>query len=534
MEADPFSQSDCGSVNDLPANIDQYAVSRCITNKIAQSPAHKVFDTENEPSCPHQTEVQQQLLRPILDNIRKYSIDARSNAESDEILSKLDNGEYGPDPRHFTDDVHDLFKNALSKKKGKAKSDLTKFYETVKKDMDMAMKKLGYCCGRKYEIPKIIDEFIKCSECGHKQHPICELYVEEIIPHGFTCSFCLLKNGVQRTVLRVKDVFPKSKDWCRRTEQRVSNLLTEENREAAKVRIIELSSPDKSCLVSPEMKERYKGKFPDSFPFTQKVIVAFLETEEADVLFFCMYVQEYGSECPEPNRNKAYISYLDTVQFSELGNLRTRFYHIILNGQAEDAEKRGVEQIHLWSCPPIEGVDYIFNKHPPQQRVLPQKKLEEWYKKRYPGLKNVCEEIQERKISSPTQLPYFDGHGFPILMEDILSKDKEIKSGGSRSKRQKLQPSNNEQLWLKIVSAVRKKKFLVLDLTPIPEAEIVQPIKEPPELLLYSGMMADREGFLGFCIDRNLRFSSLPEARFATWVILREEVLLRNKKTSDV
>ena len=36
---------------------------------------------------------------------------------------------------------------------------------------------------------------------------------------------------------------------------------------------------------------------------------------------------------------------------------------------------------HIWSCPPKEGVDYIFNEKPPHQAALPQKVLNEWYKR---------------------------------------------------------------------------------------------------------------------------------------------------------
>lgn len=42
--------------------------------------------------------------------------------------------------------------------------------------------------------------------------------------------------------------------------------------------------------------------YADRFPYRTKAIFAFQEIEDSDICFFGMHCQEYGSDCPEPNR----------------------------------------------------------------------------------------------------------------------------------------------------------------------------------------------------------------------------------------
>ena len=83
------------------------------------------------------------------------------------------------------------------------------------------------------------------------------------------------------------------------------------------------------------------GTFPESFPYRAKAMFAFEEIDGVDVCFFGMHVQEYGSECPQPNTRRVYISYLDSVHFFQPRHLRTSIYHEILIGYLEHVGQQG-------------------------------------------------------------------------------------------------------------------------------------------------------------------------------------------------
>jgi hypothetical protein len=62
-----------------------------------------------------------------------------------------------------------------------------------------------------------------------------------------------------------------------------------------------------ACCACAQVKPKFVETFgpqgyPDSFPFRQRVVVLFQRIDGVDVALYCMYVQEYGSDCPPPNR----------------------------------------------------------------------------------------------------------------------------------------------------------------------------------------------------------------------------------------
>ena len=91
----------------------------------------------------------------------------------------------------------------------------------------------------------------------------------------------------------------------------------------------------------------------NDFPYRARAMFAFEEQDGVDVCFFGMHVQvseninnedkhfineshlqEYGSECPQPNTRRVYVAYLDSVHFFKPRHFRTAVYHEILLGMS--------------------------------------------------------------------------------------------------------------------------------------------------------------------------------------------------------
>lgn len=122
-------------------------------------------------------------------------------------------------------------------------------------------------------------------------------------------------------------------------------------------------------------------KIPDSMPCKQKCILLFQEIDGVDVCLFCLYTHEFDSSCPEPNKSKVYIAYLDSVEYFRPMQARTTVYHEIMVGYLLWSQFRGFKHCHIWSCPPQRGDNFVFWCHPSYQRTPNRERLGSWYTK---------------------------------------------------------------------------------------------------------------------------------------------------------
>ncbi|KAI3360110.1 hypothetical protein L3Q82_014425 [Scortum barcoo] len=530
------------------------------------------------------------------------------------IKRKLDTGQY-QEPWQYVEDIWLMFNNAwlYNRKTSRVYKYCSKLAEVFESEIDPVMQGLGYCCGRKYEFsPQTLccygkqlctiqrdaayfsyqnrsinkEQFqrkkndtldpellVECIDCGRKMHQICVLHNETIWPSGFVCDNCLKKaNKTRKENKYAAKRLPQTK-LGGYLETRVNDYLKRQNHpESGEVTIRVVHVSDRVVEVKPGMKSRFvdSGEMSESFPYRMKALFAFEDIDGADVCFFGMHVQEYGSDCPPPNQRRVYISYLDSVHFFKPRHLRTAVYHEILLGYLEYVKRQGFTTGHIWACPPSEGDDYIFHCHPPDQKIPKPKRLQEWYKKMLDkavaerivhDYKDIFKQATEDRLTSAKELPYFEGDFWPNVLEESIKeleqeeeerkreenstsnestdatkgdsknakkknnkKTSKNKSSLSRANKKKPgMPNVSNDLSQKLYATMEKHKevFFVIRLIAGPTANSLPPITDLDPMMACD-LMDGRDAFLTLARDKHLEFSSLRRSKWSSMCMLVE------------
>jgi len=455
---------------------------------------------------------------------------------------------------------------------------------------------------RKINNKYISEEIAVCSECSLEFHKVCLNYGEWVYNSKFVCSACAKKYpetaGEVITNHKINarhlptshlsiylenkaNAFLEECDWRQvinesHIEDKIGKIVIRvtfnQNRKFSRFNSLQswTGSTAKGGGDSSKPNDtQADSRKTDIFNYKIKNIMAFQEMDGKDICFFSMIVHEYGSDCPEPNRNRVYISYMDSVKVFKPPSLRTSLYHQILISYMSYVKKLGYTHLHIWACPPGENDDYIFYRHPPYQLNPKSKMLCDWYHRMLDKAKSLgvtqsqCDMLSFVKTQNLTDIldfPYFEGDFWATVIDECItqintdlvnqrsktSKNGKVKasnnlnsssselysqssisnsSSESKAKSKKSSPNRKITelpLYDKVFASVEKFKdiFFIVQMQPTHSRPI-----EDPDKPFYIELLDGRDNFLTFARENNYEFSSLRRSFYSTSHLISELLL---------
>ena len=401
------------------------------------------------------------------------------------------------------------------------------------------------------------DDFVQCTRCDTWHHYVCAAYpAPEQLPRAwrieteqFVCAACcpIAASVGKAAAGRRKLAALQLRRAADLPTCVLSDTIEEEVADALKAKKIRLPSPIVVRVVSRkrmlfeaprELRQRYGAAYAPEWPYLSQAIYAFQEVGGRDVCLFAMYVQEYDADCPPPNTNRTYISYVDSVRYldSDPAGARTPVYAAILHGYLRHAGRIGLEHAHLWVAPPENGAEYVFHCRPAEERPpMSMEALRAWYER-------VLTAAQQRRIISGYQtleehtagltsvrdFPLFHGDFFPEKVPDVVEQGRgdataAAMADGSKARgKATARPTLKRTETLAIADRMRHQvsdsqySFLVASL-----AAPDQVLHVPREKQIGPHELVDsREHFLEMSAHRHWQNDELRRAQWSTMMLL--------------
>ncbi|CAL8127287.1 unnamed protein product [Orchesella dallaii] len=364
---------------------------------------------------------------------------------------------------------------------------------------------------------------IQCEYCRTRFHRICINYPKTdlspaFLDSEFACEECEEKRKFPRGVSLPKVISAKS---IRETylskymEKRVNHLVPE----MPKVLVRVVANVPKKYKIDNRVLD-YMNKQSVEFSYMEKTICCFQSNTLGNYhMIFVLYVQEYDTDCPLPNRNCIYIAVLDSVRLFVPLDKRTSIFQAVMITYLDFMRKRGFENAFLWCCPPRgPGLDYVFYRKPNDQQVITAPLLINWYKCLFKIAKNVkvlakSSTLMEWVLTKgrgmkefKEKFPFFPDDYWPDAIAKLIDE---------------WNAKNHPPGWLfkEIKSQLRtnQNSFYALTLNTSPKNTFPM-----SDVVIPSLLAVNREMVVKFFRNNNLEFQDIRKATFSTLTFLLE------------
>lgn len=351
---------------------------------------------------------------------------------------------------------------------------------------------------------------------------------------AFICQNCRDINDIRWNKLTA-DKIPSTN--CDRF---IMQFITENNVESSKQLTIRLVSSMKSSFKIKQCLSKYRTSENNDIYFQNCTLLVFLRNDSGnDICFFAIYFQLYGNDCSEkPNRNIAYLSYIDSVNLSKMTD-RTKTYRMILLGLFKYLKMKKFKEVFIWSCPPRPGLDYIFYEKPPTMKIPTSERLSAWYNEmmkmaqekgivsKYVGVEQYAKEHNWQNINN---IPLFESDLWPVRLEDAI-KEAQRKQAIFLKKMAKDNKKINEVFDLK----AKINELLQIQISGFNEKYFILTLNDKEDLCVSKEIESlgctwinNRHHLIDLLWENKLEFSHIRLAEFSTYIVLYK-TFLENK-----
>ena len=382
--------------------------------------------------------------------------------------------------------------------------------------------------------------WVQCEHCHKWRHWVCAMYDDNQYKQKrpYYCEHCKEYEAQTETIRELMS----NSDAVNLPQIPMGDFIEEQvakdiaaasiTCEPVTVRVV--SSLLMTSYTPPKLVQHMEAlhePFPKEFPYKSKALLAFQKRGGMDVCIFALYTQEYGPDCPEPNRNRVYISYLDSVRYFESSPVghRSTVYHSVLVAYLQWTRMLGFKHVHIWVEPPKMGDEYIFFARSDQQRKpMKREKLRDWYKKMLDKAKekgivdHYCSMHEHyAHLKTVAEIPLFHGDQWEITVPSLLGIDTDepdpkktkakvdVKALLRMDAKDVVQKAQQEMQHL-------KRHFLVVVMNDPEEAP-----KRDEDPVISTDLTDTRQSFLGQCQSCHWQFNSMRHAQYATMMILQ-------------
>ncbi|CAO4384925.1 unnamed protein product [Caenorhabditis nigoni] len=361
----------------------------------------------------------------------------------------------------------------------------------------------------------MFEDFLKCRKCSAHWHRCCAFHFEE--KDEFECNTCLKKAGV-KPIMRTLKSIELSTDALmmeKKLNEVLEAQLVAQKSSRGKISVRSLISYPKrkmtKAMVPSFYKTQFEKKYGPSITYKTRTIMVFQRQNDVDVLFCVLFVQEYENLVKSPSESWFVINYLDTVQLIRPVEVKKSIYPAVILSYMDFARSIGLLRGYLWSNPPEQGDDYVFNCHPKTQGYLNQTGLNNWYRLMLSqgeaqGIVDHYHDFKESGIKNTKDLPLLVDSLWSKVMvelEEYCKRKKEPKNEFEKKMKKEDFPQHQHDNF-----------FIYLNkLDSVPKVTTATRTK--------IAWLLESEEFLRHCIRHNWEFADSRRAAFASASIVQ-------------